>query len=170
MVWLNLTIEPSALMLGAEFDAISDSIKTYRVPLERSVREVMRYSLQENFHAEGRPDKWTPLADSTILRKGFSNILLLTGTLYHTAGQLNIWSYTSDTAQITNLGKADYGVYHQMGYGQKYQLISQGSNKVPAREWALIQDPEDYDAIQQIFEEWLMEKFGEHWNDVSVES
>ncbi len=188
MVWLNIDITPSALMIDNELSEVSDQIKSFKVPLERSVREVMRYSLQENFHAEGRPDAWAPLSEVTIALKGFTNILLNTGKLYRAAGQLNIWNIDEESASIgggTAAGSTQdvltYGAYHQSGWtyqgwgssGKKGprggDLKTFGPKSVPERPWAVIQDPEDYDAIQEIFLDWIMEKFGANrWNDVDA--
>lgn len=188
MVWLNIDITPGALMIEAELNNVADQIKSFKVPLERSVREVMRYSLQENFHAEGRPDAWAPLADVTVAIKGFSNILLNTGALYRAAGQLNIWNIDKDSATIAGGNAAGstqdvltYGAYQQSGWsfegwsdsGMKGPrggtLKTFGTKNVPERPWAVIQDPEDYDAIQEIFLDWIMERFGASgWNDVDV--
>lgn len=136
--------EPSIMAAGLE--SIGYNIRSFREPLQRSVREVLAPSLRENFDTGGRP-AWEPLAPGTIRQKrGNDQILVRSGLLRRVAGQLNIWSIDRESATLGSLPRAQYGMYHQYG-----------TDDMPERPWAVIQES-DADAIELIFEEWLEER------------
>lgn len=134
-----------ALILADDLqDLARYRIRSFREPLEQSVRRVVIPSIRKNFAVEGRP-QWAPLAPSTVLARGASGpILDRTGRLKKVATQLNIWKYTRDSATIVGLdARVKYATYHQSG-----------TSKMPARPFVMLQD-EDEERIEQIFYEWL---------------
>lgn len=145
-----------ALILAGDLqDFAQYGIRSFREPLEMSVRQVVIPSIRKNFAAEGRP-AWRPLALATVvdraklqslgkIKTGASGpILDRTGKLKKVATQLNIWSYTRESATITGIdSRVKYATYHQTG-----------TRKMPARPFILLQD-EDEERIEQIFYHWL---------------
>ena len=120
-------------------------------PLMKNIAGIMAYSTEENFKNEGRPDKWTDLAESTKKqrekkKKWPGQILQVEGKL---AASINTF-YDDDSAIIgSNL---DYAAIHQLG-GQA------GRNKsvsIPARPYLKLTDS-DYKEILQECEQYLKE-------------
>ena len=120
-------------------------------PLMKNIAGIMSYSTEENFKNEGRPDKWTDLAESTKKqrekkKKWPGQILQVEGKL---AASINTF-YDDDSAIIgSNL---DYAAIHQLG-GQA------GRNKsvsIPARPYLKLTDS-DYKEILQECEQYLKE-------------
>ena len=113
---------PSIGFVTSRIEKLNLDIRSFRVPLERSIREVMVPSIRRNFDAGGRP-AWEPLADGTIRARellGFSsdNPLVRTGSLRRVASQINIWHVTIESAVIDDLpDKVFYGKIHQAGTG-----------------------------------------------------
>jgi phage gpG-like protein len=159
--FLEIDFNPEPIILAAAFEKFGMDIRSFRVPLERSVRQVLAPSLAENFEAGGRP-AWIPLSDITIkekARKGFSNagkILVRTGALARKAGQVNFWTINGPAGEAyinqSALGDVFYGVYHQFG-------MAGGADEpgFEARPWALIQE-EDANEIEEIFFTWIEER------------
>jgi phage gpG-like protein len=157
---LDIDFEPSPIIVAGQFYKFGLDIRSFRVPLERSVRDVLSPTIRQNFEAGGRPP-WTPLANLTIeakARKGAgspSSPLMLTGQLARVAGQLNFWSVDGPLGQAyisqAKLAGVEYGIYHNFGF-----TTSKGVT-VPAREWALFQ-PGDADAVENVFWVWLLER------------
>ncbi len=121
-------------------------------PLMKNIAGIFAYSTEENFKEEGRPDKWTDLADITKEKRKKKNkwpgqILQVEGKL---AASVNTY-YDSDSAVIgSNL---DYAAIHQLG-GQA------GRNKsveIPARPYLKLTD-DDYDEILHETEKYLQDK------------
>ena len=111
-------------------------------PLMKNIAGIFASSTEENFKEEGRPDKWTELADITKEKRKKKNkwpgqILQVEGKL---AASINT-QYDDDSAVIgSNL---DYAAIHQLG-GQA------GKNKkveIPARPYLKLTD-EDFDEIK----------------------
>ena len=118
-------------------------------PLMKNIAGIFAYSTEENFKEEGRPDKWTDLAESTKkqrTKKGHypGQILQVSGQL---ASSISTY-YDNDSAVIgSNL---DYAAIHQLG-GQagKNQSVT-----IPARPYLqLTQD--DFEEIIQETEKYL---------------
>lgn len=118
-------------------------------PLMKNIAGIFAYSTEENFKEEGRPDKWTDLAESTKKqrtkkRKWPGQILQVEGKL---AASINTF-YDNDSAVIgSNL---DYAAIHQLG-GQA------GKNKaveIPARPYLKLTD-DDYEEILDATEKFL---------------
>lgn len=104
-------------------------------------------SIERNFQAQGRPDKWTALNESTLARrrkgrgKGRSQILIDTAHLKNSTAM----RLTGDGVEIgTNV---IYAPRQHFGYegGE-----GRGQAETPARPFLMFQD-EDIDAIGNIF-------------------
>lgn len=141
----NWIPDPSIMATGLE--SFGNKIRSFREPLTRSIREVVAPSMRENFDTAGR-GTWEPLMPSTQAQKGGGSILVETGLLSRVAGQLNIWSIDRESATLGSLPRAGYGTYHQYG-----------TVNMVARPWAVIW-PDDADAVERIFEEWIEERLG----------
>ncbi len=118
-------------------------------PLMKNIAGIFAYSTEENFKEEGRPDKWTDLADITKEKRKKKNkwpgqILQVEGKL---AASVNT-QYDNDSAVIgSNL---PYAAIHQLG-GQA------GKNKkvkIPARPYLKLTD-DDFDEILHECEQFL---------------
>lgn len=119
---MQFDFQPSVGISARAIDRLGLDIRSFKVPLERVVKQVMAPSFRKNFDEEGRPDRWAPLSDATLAiraREGFgSQILNKTGALKKTVQQLNIWTITQETATIRDLpDKVSYGKIHQGGFG-----------------------------------------------------
>lgn len=119
-------------------------------PLMKNIAGVFAYSTEENFKEEGRPDKWTDLAESTKRqrkKKGHwpGQILQVSGQL---ASSISTY-YDNDSAVIgSNL---DYAAIHQFG-GQtgKNQSVT-----IPARPYLKLTN-EDFEEIIDLTKIFLM--------------
>jgi len=179
---LEIDMDPSAIIMIASFDKLGLDIRSFRVPLERSVREVMAPSLRQNFFEQGRPDQWQELAEQTVYTKellGYSATapfpLVRTGKLRTVAGQINLWVIDGieGTATVELPETVWYGRVHQEGgssggigsierrrsrlTGQIKEIERGVPGYVPQRIWAIIQD-RDIDAIEEVFDKWLEER------------
>lgn len=146
---LDISFEPPTYLLAQEISFFAGTIRSFREPLERSVREVVGPSIRENFDVGGRPP-WAPLSERTLLIKSQigapDDPLIRTGLLRRVAGQLNTWYFGQTEAFVTQFKGAEYGAFHETG--TKY---------MPARPFMTIQ-PEDRDKIESVFERWLTER------------
>lgn len=106
----------------------------------------MKNSIQQNFDAQGRPEKWQPLSPKYAAwkqKKGYSpDILILTGALRRS---INISATAREARVFTGM---KYGPIHQVGGSQ-----------IPARPFMVVQD-EDISNIEDIFQRYY-EKLGE---------
>ena len=119
---LQFDFQPSVGISARAIDRLGLDIRSFRVPLERVVKQVMAPSFRKNFDQEGRPDAWAELSSATLdirAREGYGDkILDKTGLLKKTIQQLNIWTITTETATIRDLPeKVSYGKVHQGGFG-----------------------------------------------------
>lgn len=178
-VSVNMTFYPSLGIMARRVEKLGMDIRSFREPLKRAIQKVIIPSIAMNFHKHGRvppgsnapPGRWAELAESTIAQKGHSRPLLLTGELQKTMRQFNIWHVDHEKALLANLPQnVWYGVVHQQGM-ESWDIIeyreaasrrlitekvaSQGS--VPARPFVVLQ-PEDEEAIEEIFLDWLDER------------
>lgn len=118
-------------------------------PLMKNIAGIFASSTEENFKEEGRPDKWTDLAESTKKqrtkqKKWPGQILQVSGQL---AASVNT-QYDDDSAVIGS--NKDYAAIHQLG-GKA------GRNKkvsIPARPYLLLTDA-DYEEILNATEKFL---------------
>lgn len=141
----EVRITPPAWIIAASFFAFAIDLRSFRVPLKRAVQQVASPSMQKNFELGGRP-AWEPLAEGTLKQKQGDRTLVETGLLQRVAGQLNLWTITSEDASIDSMPRATYGEFHQFG-----------TSKMPARPWADLQE-EDLVAIDDVFGLWFMER------------
>ena len=169
---IEYSLDPSAVILVAQFNKLGLDIRSFKEPLHRSVK-YMGGSFQQNFAVSGRPNKWPELSDATIDKKFKlaagrpSAPLIRSGLLQKTVGQQKIWKINGleGYAAVNNLGSADYGIYHQEGFeggeigvllgGGKIGIQSTGG--LPARPFLVFQK-EDEKNIEDIFIRWFQER------------
>jgi phage gpG-like protein len=188
LMWANpgiggTSFNIQAKILAHDVDMLAVDIKSFRVPLKRSVAQVMIPSIRTNFDVGGRP-RWQPLAQGTVDNRGGSSepILIRTGRLKRTATQKNMWYYYSVTGGIFNAVEFDeqalskrvpYGVFHQYGAVgwhsamDKMVLKAGGipggpSWELPSRMFVSMR-PEDQVEIHAIFYQWLVERTDYHF-------
>lgn len=165
--------KPSIGMLARDIDRLGIDIRSFREPLERSIRLVVLPSIAMNFREEGRPNKWDELAPYTIKERGGATgpILDRTGVLKQAAVQFNNWEINQIAAVFRGLPeRAAYGGVHQAGTGgdpvsvmsmSAAEIIAgaKGHKKVviPARPFIMYQEEDEF-AIEEIFAEWLEER------------
>jgi phage gpG-like protein len=105
-------------------------------------------SIQRNFTASGRPAKWQALAASTIAQRRRGKGRGGVKPLIDTGRMKNSESMRVGSKQVevgTNMVQAKR---QHFGYPEG---TGRGHSKTPARPFMMIQDPEDYDAIKEIF-------------------
>jgi len=129
-----------------------DKAKDLRIPLKRA-GILMLGSIDKNFRAEGRPDKWTPLSDMTLSmrRKNGKGAKILQDT-GHGKGSIVYKPISNTKAQVGTDVK--YMGIHQTGGTVK--MFGKGTVKIPKRKFLLFQD-EDNKNIVKIFTEYLGE-------------
>jgi len=118
-------------------------------PLMKNIAGIFASSTEDNFKNEGRPDKWTDLAESTKKqrkkkRKWPGQILQVSSQLVTSINT----QYDDDSATIGS--NKSYAAIHQLG-GQA------GRNKsaeIPARPYLKLTD-EDFDEILNAAENYL---------------
>lgn len=174
----KVAIEPSIVFHTRRLEELGVGIRSFREPLEISIREVMRPSIRTNFDVGGRP-KWAELAASTIAKrekKGTgTKTLVEKGTLRKIASQRNIWDVSSTVALVRGfalLERVPYAGYQQTGTGKGMKAIpmkdERGRNifgvgdSMPARPYLFIQE-EDIEKIEQIFLEWIEMRIAKYW-------
>ena len=148
MVPLQFDWLPGLKIVSAAIFEFGADIRSVKVPLERSVREVMAPSLLTNFDVGGRPP-WEPdLPQTDERREGGGGVLVATGTLRDRAGQVGVWQIDGQSGEAILNSDAfpPYGAIHQDGWVSG-----------PARPWAVIQD-EDVEKIGDIFDKWINER------------
>lgn len=118
-------------------------------PLMKNIAGIFASSTEENFKEEGRPDKWTELAEITKENrkkkdKWPGQILQLEGQL---AASVNT-QYDDDSVVIGS--NKDYAAIHQLGgkAGRNKKV------KIPARPYLQLID-EDFDEILDAAENYL---------------
>lgn len=137
-----------SLLLANDINKFGMDIRSFSVPLNRSLRRVIIPSIKKNFKQQGRPQRWVPLAEATVRIRGSDRpILRRTGKLMRTATQLNIWKVDRDSATIVGLDqRVPYTQYHQ-----------RGTVNIPQRAFILYQLADEL-AIQDIFYRWIIER------------
>ena len=117
---VNWSFKPSVGIVARDVDRLGLAISDFKVPLTRSVENVMIPSIRQNFVVGGRPS-WEPLSTETEYRresKGFGSgpTLVRTGALQRAATSLDIWSIGSAFATVKALPEeVAYGAVHQGG-------------------------------------------------------
>lgn len=147
---LQFEFRPSIGISARSMIVFGMDIRSFRVPLKRSIQQVIAPSFKKNFEAGGRPERWMPLADYTVeVRNSSQPILVRSGLLKRTMSQLNIWTIDTTKAALLDLPpKIWYGKIHQFG---------NIDNNTPARPFAVLQD-DDWDGIEDVFARWLAER------------
>jgi len=114
---------PSIAIVAKDLMKLAMALKDFRVPLTRSVKQVMMPSIEQTFATGGRGE-WEPLAPNTVqkhrakLGLGPTPILVRRGRLKAAATSFNIWSINPISAVVKALPKnVWYGNIHQLGYG-----------------------------------------------------
>lgn len=109
-------------------------------------------SIEKNFKAQGRPEKWTPLAASTLARRKKGKNKTKTGQILIDSGQMkNSVTPERDGSTLKIGTNVVYAARQHFGYpGGR----GRGHSKTPARPWLIFQE-EDAAAIQKIFSRWL---------------
>jgi phage gpG-like protein len=109
--------QPSLGIVAKAVDRWAIDIRSFREPLERSIKQVMIPSFRTNFASGGRPP-WEPLAAQTVKkRKGSATpILVRSGKLARGVTTLKVWTVTVASATIKDLpDRIWYGKVHQAG-------------------------------------------------------
>ena len=111
-------------------------------PLMKNIARVFAYSTEENFKEEGRPDKWTDLAEST--KKQRTKTGHYPGQILQVSGQLasSISTYYDNDSAVIG-SNLDYAAIHQLG-GQagKNQSVT-----IPARPYLQLNNEEIIEVI-----------------------
>ena len=118
-------------------------------PLMKNIAGIFAYSTEENFKEEGRPDKWTDLAEST--KKQRTKTGHYPGQILQVSGQLasSISTYYDNDSAVIG-SNLDYAAIHQLG-GQagKNQSVT-----IPARPYLQLNN-EDFEEILSVTENFL---------------
>ena len=154
---IDITITPAPLIMAAQFDTLSAQVRSFRVPLERTISQVMIPSFQKNFDVGGRPP-WESLSDYTLERRsreGYgSKPLVKSGKLKRRATQKSRWTIDGSKGQAFIAGLPEdiwYGAIHQEGLDVVQAAF------IPARPFYVVQ-PEDIDNMEKVFEKWIGER------------
>ncbi len=111
-------------------------------PLMKNIAGIFAYSTEENFKNEGRPDKWTDLAEST--KKQRTKAGHYPGQILQVSGQLasSISTYYDNDSAVIG-SNLDYAAIHQLG-GQagKNQSVT-----IPARPYLQLNNEEIIEVI-----------------------
>lgn len=120
-------------------------------PLMKSIAGIFASSTEENFKNEGRPDKWTDLAEVT--KKSREKINKWPGQILQVKGQLaaSVTTQYDDDSAVIGSNK-EYARIHQLGgdagRGKKV--------KIPARPYLKLTD-DDFDEILSECKKYLSE-------------
>lgn len=152
---VSISVEGASLgFFASNLNLAATRARSFRVPLEQSVDQVIRPSFRTNFRVEGRPS-WIDLSPETKasrISKGIPPGPILDRRrgaigLKYAAQQKNIWEINgqSGTAVIRSLPeRVWYGRLHDFGEGG-----------MPQRRFFSITN-DDVDKIEQIFESWFL--------------
>lgn len=121
---------------------LGKAVKDKEKPL-RAASVYMRGSIDKNFQAEGRPEKWTPLSQKTTARRRGKTHKILTDTA-RLRRSMN-YKISGDESHIgTN---TIYGPRQHFGYEGG---TGRGRSKTPARSFLMFQE-EDVREIGEIY-------------------
>lgn len=195
---ITISFEPTIVIAASRIDKLGADIRSFREPLERAIKQVIIPSIGKNFDSGGRPswDELSPETEEIRNRLGkpLGTILIATGALKRGAMQFNNWQVGRGAAVFSQLpARVQYGMIHQAGYegktmaarvkaasGDKIKALDNaisdavgGKNKkravapIPSRPFVMLQ-PEDEDAITEIFIKWLSERVRAAWPGVGL--
>lgn len=144
-----------------DIERLAASVRTFRVPLERSLNQVVIPAIQKNFDAEGRP-KWAPLSAETLLTRKTDKktvgrqvkILDRTGFLKRVATQKNLWDVKDDQLLLRSVyfsQRVKYSSFHQTG-----------TRNMPQRVFMSLAG-DDVEKVEEVFDEWLGERIRHFW-------
>ncbi len=155
----EISVTPEPTILATKIATFQYSIRSFREPLDRSVRQVMIPGIQDSFDQEG--PGWEPLADSTrrIKQKLGLNrgILRRTGALERSATRLARWNITSYMAYFGALPpNVRYGYPLDSGF-----INARTHTFVPAREFIKF-DSDQRELVADIFDSWVDERIARH--------
>jgi len=173
---IDVDLQPSAVILVAQFNKLGMDIRSFKEPLTQAVKEVMVPSIRKNFDAGGRP-KWRKLKKETVYKKAGAGggdpeaPLIRTGLLRRRATEIGIWDINGieGYAAIRTLRDAEYGAYHNEGVagGEIGVIVSgTGSNAVietrqlggfPARPFLMFHKKDEND-IERVFIKWFQKR------------
>lgn len=116
---LGWTLTPSIGLVAKDLRRLGLQLESFKEPITRSIRQVMMPSINKNFEAEGRPERWERLAEYTVEVRGATGpILTRTGALKRGASSFGIWSISDTSAAVKGLpSNIWYGAVHQAGSG-----------------------------------------------------
>lgn len=139
---LALTLDAGCLdPLAGLYDRLGDL-----TPAMEGAGRLMLASAAKNFAAQGRPDKWRPLAPSTVKRKGNGIILFETGRLMSSIG------FSAGCAGLSVSARVPYAAIQQDGGRAGARLAA----VIPARPFLFFQ-PEDARAIGELIAGYLQD-------------
>jgi phage gpG-like protein len=124
-------ITPSLGIVARDMDRLALAIEDLKVPLARSIMQVVIPSIRTNFAVGGRPT-WEPLADYTIEVRGSAEpVLFRSGRLRDAATSWQIWDVGKTSATIREFPPgAWYGVLHQAGIGGFARYVEAAKRKL----------------------------------------
>ncbi len=125
----NLFFKPSIAFTTAKIDQLGMSLESFKEPITKSILEVMKPSILENFTSGGRP-KWDTLSKKTIAKRMKAGtgitILMETKNMFNNVTAAGNWAMSNTTAVYTGKAlnaAAPYAKYHQSGTGGKGKKI-----------------------------------------------
>ena len=138
---------------------VSKNLEDLSVPLKLSALTMIK-SIDKNFRVQGRPEKWKPLAKSTVKRRrrGSSSILQDTGTLKNSiSSQALVKMRGKNTISIGTTNA--YAAVHNFGltktkhkaWGKKTKPYT---HTIPQRKFMLFQE-EDKRIIDKTFIDFI---------------
>ncbi len=144
---LQLGMSLSGGSMDAALSELEARLNRLSGPIEAFGRTMMD-SVARNFDEHGRPDRWQPLSESTLRRKGNDTILVDTGRLRGSIGY--------------RVGRDSLTVYAEMPYASVHQLGgSAGRGKaaaIPARPFLVFQD-EDVGRLVEMLTDHLLNQY-----------
>lgn len=155
----HVAIRPSPRQMELYATAIFAGIRSYKEPLEKAWKDVVRPRIESNFRGEqdANGDKFIQLAESTRKQRrneGFSEahpILRRTNKLFETALQKNIWTFNTKQAHLNVdalTSRVPYAMYLQEGAE---------ANNLPPRPYLSLNEA-DAERIEEIFGNYLMKR------------
>lgn len=136
--------------LGRLLDRLGE-LATDTKHVERPLRAAGAYmqgSIQKNFQQQGRPKKWSPLKPVTLARRRKGRGRGGPQILIDTAKMKNQVAFTVHSKGVEVGLNAVQAKRQHFGYpGGK----GPGRSKTPAREFVLVQEPEDVNNVGDIF-------------------
>ena len=120
---LSVDFSPAIEFVVLEINTLGARIKSFKVPLDLAVREVLVPSIKRNFDEGGRP-QWPDLESATTKLREFygygESPLIRTGALRRVATQINMWQVDGILGEATTKPLPDkvwYGALQQEGVG-----------------------------------------------------